>query len=115
MDRSGGPLYAEPPDLEDVPRDAVIELKKYVYGLVDAPRKWFETLTEYIKTDLGGKQSKLDPSVFLWHEPSGRLRGIMMIHVDDVACGGTKEWFETVANPLRRRFPFGSWEEKAGK
>ena len=80
----------------------MIELKQYVYGLVDAPRRWFETLTGYLKTDLKGKQSKLAPSVFPWHGPQGQLRGIMMIQVDDVARGGTADWFQEVAQPHTR-------------
>ena len=115
LGRSGGPLYAEPTDIEGIPKDAVIERWKYVYGLVDAPRRWFETLTGNLKTDLQGNQSRLVCSVFLWHGCEGELRGIMVIQVDDVACGGTPEWFQEVAQPLRDIFPFGSWQEKAGK
>ena len=44
----------------------MIELTKYVYGLVDAPRHWYETLCDHLSSEAGGRQSSLDPSVFLW-------------------------------------------------
>ena len=93
----------------------MVELLKHVHGLVNAPRKRYEVLTDYIQDELGGKKSALDPAVFLWHDEAGKLTGIMMIHVDDVACGGTDAWQKAVMEPLRQKFPFGSWQLRKGK
>ena len=91
LDRDKGPLFGEHPTLRGVPKGAVIELQNYVYGLVDALRKWYETLDRYLTKELGAKRSALDPAVFIWHQTDHTLQGIMMVHVDDVACGGTAE------------------------
>ena len=50
-----------------IPKGSVIELVKCVYGLMDAPRKWWESLTATMRS-LGMKQSELDPCLFMWFD-----------------------------------------------
>lgn len=45
---------------EGIPEGALLELCKCVYGLMDAPRKWWETISKAL-SELGMKQSELDP------------------------------------------------------
>jgi len=49
-----GRLYLYPPNqpLEGVGPRCLLEVIKSVYGLPDAPRAWFEELTEYVIKDL---------------------------------------------------------------
>ena len=44
----------------------VCKLLKYLYGLKQAGRKWYDTLCKAL-TDIGFKQSKADPAVFYAH------------------------------------------------
>lgn len=46
-----------------VESDATIEFVKPVYGLVDAPKRWWNTLSRTL-VSLGMSQSKLDSYVF---------------------------------------------------
>ena len=64
-------------------------LRKAVYGLKDATRVWYETVGRVI-TEMGGRRSKLDPTLFVWRE-KGRIIGIMVRHVDDFSFGGEEE------------------------
>ena len=57
----------------------------------------------------------LDPSVYVWLGNQGKLDGPIMLHVDDLAHRGSSSWLRRVATPLRKRFPFGSWEHGEGK
>ena len=68
LERKQSKIYARIPR-ESVPgvnEDSVIELCKRVYGLMDAPRKWWESITSTL-VSLGMKQSSLDPCSFLWY------------------------------------------------
>ena len=83
-------------------------LTKGVFGLNDAPRLWWTKLRSSLKR-LGGRQSKIDPSLFIF-EKDGQLEGLLATHVDDLlGVGG--EWFnEFVLKALDREFGFGSME-----
>ena len=68
LQRKQGKIYAKIPKegIPGVGEDSVIELCKCVYGLMDAPRKWWESITSTL-VSLGMKQSNLDPCTFFWH------------------------------------------------
>ncbi len=58
-----------------------MKLKKYLYGLKQAGRKWNELLSETL-IKLGYTQSEYDPSLFFQHFDDGTYV-LMCIHVDD--------------------------------
>ena len=54
------------------------KLRKTVYGLCDAARAWYDTITnELIK--MGVRQCSLDKSLFLWYN-NGELEGIICLY-----------------------------------
>ena len=60
-------------------------------------------------TDLGCKQSKYDPAVYLYYGTNGVLDGLVLTHVDDLMHGsGGKAFQRNVMGPLKKRFQFGS-------
>lgn len=84
------------------------KLKKAVYGLKDAARKWYESLVEVL-IKLGGKRSKIDNTIFKW-EDGGRVYGIMGIHVDDLIYGGDKIFEEKIISKIKEELKVGREE-----
>ena len=112
LTRERGRIFASLPrdGAGDIPNDAVIELTKCVYGLMDAPLKWWRSIASTL-TQLGMKQSELDSCVFLWfdNENQDRLGGILALHVDDMLVGGNKNFQEKVLSQLKIKYPFKHW------
>src|ERR1700755_53927 len=84
------------------------KLKKTVYGLKDAARKWYESLVELL-IKLGGKRSKIDNTIFKW-EDGGMVYGIMGIHVDDLIYGGDKIFEEKIISKIKEELKVGREE-----
>ena len=76
----------------------MVELIKPVYGLVDAPRLWWESLSKTL-VGLGMKASELDGCMFYKRDDVGNLIGIIAFHVDDLIFGGNQQFMAEVFNP----------------
>ncbi|KAI7957506.1 hypothetical protein MJO28_004601 [Puccinia striiformis f. sp. tritici] len=72
-----------PPPGFDCPPNTVLELKKAIYGLRQAPLVWYKRLTNYLKS-LGFTVSESDPCVFYRVKVPGREDTIIFGHVDDL-------------------------------
>ena len=107
------PMYMRPPKqgLRGVMPGQLLKLLKPVYGRPDAPRAWYEELARILCQELHFEKSFVDPAMFMLRNPSGKLVGLMIVHVDDVmVChDGSPFALETVER-LRKRFPFGTWQ-----
>ena len=100
-------VYLKPPSTHyDGPPNVLWKLRKSVYGLNDAPRLWFESLTDLLKS-VNGQFDPTDPAFMWWHDSEGTLMGIMCLHVDDILWSGTTEFNRTVVDKLRKAFPIG--------
>ena len=83
-----------PPDVTKIlnmSEHEILRLRKAVYGLVNAPRKWWERLRKSLLT-LGFVQSRLDPCRFIM-KSAGKIHGMLgmlSIHVDDILGGGDR-------------------------
>ena len=98
-------VYIKPP-VEARCSNKVWRLRKGLYGLNDAARQFFLSLTKELNR-LGCKQCTLDPSLHFLTGTNGILLGIIMTHVDDfIHCGG-KIFEEIVMKPLVKRFLAG--------
>ena len=102
-------VYIKPPKEFENERK-VWKLKRCLYGLNDAPRAWYDRVKEELCL-LGGKTSKFDDAMFLWHDTDSSLQGIIVTHVDDFIYGGTKEWHSMVINKLVQKFKISSQEQ----
>jgi len=93
-------------------RSDVVRIVKGIFGLSESPRLWYERFRNVLR-ELGFKEMKLFPCVFvLWHqsgELSGRIRALMSIHVDDGLAAGD-DTAEPVWTALRARLQFGNWD-----
>ena len=76
--------------------DEVCTLEKGAYGLIDAPYQWYLAISEKLVT-LGFVQSPFDPCQFvLRHHETGKLEGILGLHVDDGICGGSQYFSQKI-------------------
>jgi len=112
-------------------------LNKSVYGLNDAPRRWWNVLTDYMK-ELGCQSTDLDIALMTWSPPEKRTfkskdmkaakfvncldeedpvtslldgehsEGIISLHVDDLGTSGTPRFWKEVIEPLTAKFKVGS-------
>eukprot|EP00435_Cladocopium_sp_Y103_P056621 s837_g19.t1 len=115
LDPKFKPLYAHQPPggIPGMPSDAVIEVLGNVYGQNDAPAAWFKEFDTVVQS-LGWHQSKLDPCLYTLRHDS-KLVGILGVHVDDTALGGSDPLFEDSIKQLRARFPYRKWRHREGE
>nr|GEZ08697.1 retrovirus-related Pol polyprotein from transposon TNT 1-94 [Tanacetum cinerariifolium] len=79
----------QPPGFEDpyFP-DRVYKVEKALYGLHQAPRAWFETLSTY-SMDNGFQIGNLDKTLFIKRDKSDIL--LVQVYVDDIIFGSTRK------------------------
>ena len=79
-------IFLVPPKEADTQK--LWKLKKCVYGINDAGRKWYNQFRKDL-LNFGAQISKLDQAVFFKHD-NGELSGIMVLHVDDTLWAGNE-------------------------
>eukprot|EP00435_Cladocopium_sp_Y103_P075952 s11_g70.t1 len=116
LQRPTGRILAKPPKdgIPGVNEGELVELIKPVYGLVDAPRLWWESLSKTL-VGLGMKASELDGCMFYKHDASGNLAGIIAFHVDDLVFGGNDQFLRDGFEPLKAKYPFKHVKEGSGE
>ena len=102
-------VFVKPP--KEACTTKIWKLKKTVYGLKDAPRKWYLRLKQSI-LNRGCKLSSIDNGMFLMHV-EGELIGMLVIFVDDVLWGGTHVFKEKVISKLKSELEVGSEKDSA--
>ena len=86
--------------------ETVLRLRKAVYGLVNAPKKWWDRLkTSLIKH--GFTSCALNPCAFILQK-GGKIHGVLGVHID-VVIGGGNETFDRTMTTVRKEFDFGAW------
>lgn len=105
-------VFAEPPPevrkhlgMKDT---EILRITKAIYGLLNAPKQWFESLSSYL-IESGWTQHRLDQCLYKLIV-DGKLCGYLGMHVDDILCTGSGEYFQRKINELKERFKFGTWE-----
>ncbi|GJX41592.1 putative ribonuclease H-like domain-containing protein [Tanacetum coccineum] len=68
--------------------DKVYKVKKALYGLHQAPRAWYETLSTYL-LDNGFQRGKIDKTLFIRRHKGDIL--LVQVYVDDIIFGSTKK------------------------
>ena len=77
-------------------------LRKALYGLGDASRKWYLKVKNLLLS-LGVKMSIYDEALFFYHV-NGTVHGLVGIHVDDFFHAGTTLFDVNVVNVLKETF-----------
>ena len=110
-------VYGDPPpevrERLQMRPEQILRIAKAIYGLLNAPKKWFESLSAFLKED-GWKPHKLDQCLFI-REQGGHVHGYLGVHVDDVVCTGSGFVFEESVKRLHERFKFGCWDRAQEK
>ncbi|GJU96499.1 putative ribonuclease H-like domain-containing protein [Tanacetum coccineum] len=79
----------QPPSFEDPDfPDRVYKVEKALYGLHQAPRAWYETLSTYL-LDNGFQRGKIDKTLFIKRDKSDIL--LVQVYVDDIIFGSTRK------------------------
>ena len=98
-------LFMEPPPEEK--KDGIIwRLKKAVYGLNDASRKWWMKCSNELLA-LGCERSIYDPAFFVCFK-NEVLSGIVCLHVDDELGAGNEDFRTDVWDKLDERMVVGT-------
>lgn len=101
-------IYLIPPGESDTPEGMIWRLKKCLYGLNDAARMFYASISEVLSR-LGCIKSTLDPALF-YCTRDNKLIGIMGSHIDDFIHTGTAEFENVIMEKLRDRFLAGKVE-----
>ncbi|GKB31421.1 putative ribonuclease H-like domain-containing protein, partial [Tanacetum coccineum] len=100
----------QPPGFED-PQfpDKVYKVEKALYGLHQAPRAWYETLSTYLLEN-GFRRGTIDKTLFIKKDKGDIL--LVQVYVDDIIFGSTKKSlcleFEQI---MHKRFQMSSMRE----
>ncbi|GKC47386.1 putative ribonuclease H-like domain-containing protein, partial [Tanacetum coccineum] len=79
----------QPPGFEDPDfPDRVYKVENALYGLHQAPRAWYETLSTYL-LDNGFQRGKIDQTLFIKRDKSDIL--LVQVYVDDIIFGSTRK------------------------
>ena len=92
-----------------IPEGTILQAKKGIYGLNDAPLLWFEEHRDTILSLPGASRSKLCPALFIFHNDQGEVIGLIGTHVDDDLIAGSPEFFENQVAKLRKMHCYGKW------
>ncbi|GKD91176.1 putative ribonuclease H-like domain-containing protein [Tanacetum coccineum] len=100
----------QPPGFEDPDfPDRVYKVEKALYGLHQAPRAWYETLSTYL-LDNGFQRGKIDKTLFIKRDKSDIL--LVQVYVDDIIFGSTrKEMCTEFEKMMHKKFQMSSMGE----
>ncbi|GJV55578.1 putative ribonuclease H-like domain-containing protein [Tanacetum coccineum] len=100
----------QPPGFEDPEfPDRVYKVEKALYGLHQAPRAWYETLSTYL-LDNGFQRGQIDKTLFIKRVKSDIL--LVQVYVDDIIFGSTKKELCTEFKKLmHKKFQMSSMGE----
>ena len=94
-------VFVRPP--KDIARKGFLwKLKRCLYGLCDAPREWYQRVSQVL-IKLGGIKSLFDKCLFIFVK-GDKLDGIIGIHVDDFQYCGTQHFRDTVLREIKQEF-----------
>ena len=86
--------------------DGLWLLHKSVYGLGDAPRKFYLKIRKELLS-MGMVQSKADPALFLQRK-NGKTCGVVVAHVDDFYYGGVSSFCDAMMKQIKSVFHLSS-------
>ncbi|GJW21459.1 putative ribonuclease H-like domain-containing protein [Tanacetum coccineum] len=95
----------QPPGFEDPDFPRVYKVKKALYGLHQAPRAWYETLSTYL-LDNEFQRGKIDKTLFIKRYKGDIL--LVQVYVDDIIFGSTKELCIEFEKLMHKKFQMSS-------
>ncbi|GJR80685.1 putative ribonuclease H-like domain-containing protein [Tanacetum coccineum] len=100
----------QPPGFEDPYfHDRVYKIEKALYGLHQAPRAWYETLSNYLLDNVF-QRGKIDKTLFIKREKGNIL--LVQVYVDDIIFGSTNKSLCTEFEKIiHKKFQMSSMDE----
>ncbi|GJT65312.1 putative ribonuclease H-like domain-containing protein [Tanacetum coccineum] len=100
----------QPPSFEDLQfPNKVYKVEKALYGLYQAPRAWYETLSTYL-IENGFRRGTIDKTLFIKKDKSDIL--LVQVYVDDIIFGLTKKSLcDEFEGLMHKRFQMSSMGE----
>jgi len=83
--------------------DAVCLLNRSLYGLRQAPRAWFTSFTDFVKS-IGFVQMRSDSSLFVLRGSSGAVIAYLLLYVDMVLDASSPALLRDIINKLKSAF-----------
>jgi hypothetical protein len=80
----------------------VLELKKSLYGLVQAARQWWKTLTNYLMIEKDFIKSEVDPCLLMRENEYGVV--YMGLYVDDILMVGNQQAIDMAVADIKRQY-----------
>ncbi|GJW06155.1 putative ribonuclease H-like domain-containing protein, partial [Tanacetum coccineum] len=104
----------QPPGFEDPDfLDRVYKVEKALYGLHQAPRAWYETLSTYLLEN-GFQRGQIDKTLFIKRNKSDIL--LVQVYLDDIIFGSTrKEMCIEFEKIMHNKFQMSSMSEAEGR
>jgi hypothetical protein len=105
-------VFADPPtDVKEhlhMKETELFRLKKAIYGLLNAPKRWFEKLSRTL-IGLGWIQHQLDKCMLMLYDDDDpqKLVGMCGMYVDDLLCSGSGSNMKTVFTSFALFFLLG--------
>ena len=90
-------VFVRPPS--EIMEGKIWKLQRYIYGLNDVPRKWYNRVEQEL-LKLVGRKNHYDEAMFQWHNKDGALFGILGTHADDFVYCSTLNWHKNVVEKL---------------
>eukprot|EP00439_Symbiodinium_sp_Y106_P016539 s1065_g2.t1 len=118
LHRAAGPVYAEACSGLGLPPGTLIQLVAPVYGLLDAPKAWRDTVRDHLVNRLGFEQNMFENCLFI-RRKAGKVESMILVEVDDLVIASNDSCKDEVKQSLMQRFQFGRWvsneEDYAGR
>ena len=103
-------VFVEPP--KDIKKEGFIwKLKKPIYGLEDAGRKFWLKVDKIFKAR--GMKTLHGDSAFYYLHDGETLQGMILCHVDDFSISGKKDFVESITGLLKENFTISKVESSA--
>ena len=112
-DKLEGEIFLRPPS-DICPESQVWKLKRCIYGFNDVPHSWYKRDNHEL-TNLKGIVSAYNNALFLWHDTTGNLMGILAMHEDDFVFCGNDLFQKNVISDLKKIFNVGIHESETFK
>ena len=108
--RPAGPIFAQPCEGLNLPKDALIQILVPVYGLDDAPVAWRETVVSYLIQE-GYERNVIEPCWFSKFDEARENCSQVMVEVDDFIITSLPGDAERLKKKFMSRWKFGKWVE----
>ena len=97
---------------KDIEKENIVwKLKKPLYGLTDAGRKFWLKVRSIVESN-GYEKLKGDEAFYFKHK-DGKLSGMLLLHVDDFMMAGSKDFVEETTEMFRKTLTISKVEDNS--